>query len=515
LKDFYSTFRTYVEDELIESKHAVFFEDKVSTYGDLLAEADKVAASLTHYGIKQGDGVAIYMKNSTQVLAIFLGIVKCGAIVMPMNSILTEYEIKPEFEMAKPKCVFISPDKLDTINRIKNTLPALEQVIVMNDSVTEGYITYKEFTSSGAKTQIPALEIDADDVALILFTTGTTGKPKGVMLTHRNLLSVVIGQRNRYGHLGEKVTICPVPLSHIFGLNTVTFASLFRKWPVVLQGQYELHQTAKLIEKYRVSYLATVPLIVKSMTEVADKYDLSSLKIIGAGAAPVPAELYDRVEKTFNLIMLEGWGLTEGAGNATRTPYGVKKVGSCGKAYEGIDIEVAIVDPQDNFLPPGKIGELVLKGSLVMKGYLNNPEATAEVIKDGWLHTGDVAKMDEEGYVYIVDRMKDVIIRGGYNIFPAEVEAAIYQYEGVEEVAVYGVKDAKKGETVAATVKIKDGYSVTPDDIIAHCSERLARYKVPKYAEITHDQLPKTSNNKILRRVLKDNMEAKLSGQKG
>ncbi len=514
MKDFYLTFKEFVDEEHIQSKHAVFFEDSVSTYGNLLAEADKVAASLTSYGVKRGDGVAIYMKNCTQVLSIFLGIVKCGAIVMPMNSILTEYEIKPQFEMAKPKHVFISPDRFSIIKKIKSGLLNLEQVVVMSDSVTDEFMTYNEFINHGAQTNVPAIDIDADDVALVLFTTGTTGKPKGVMLTHKNLLSVAIGQRERYAPLGEMVTLCPVPLSHIFGLNTISFASLFRKWPVVLQEKFELDQTAKIIEKYRVSYLSTVPLIVKSLTDVADKYDLSSLRIVLAGAAPVASELYYAAEKSFNLIMGEGWGLTEGTGCATSTPYGVKKIGSCGPAFDGIGVELGIVDPEGKFLPPGEIGEVVMKGSLVMKGYLNNPEATAEVIKDGWLHTGDIAKMDEEGYVFIIDRMKDVIIRGGYNVFPAEVEAAIYEYEGVGEVAVYGVKDARKGETVAVTVRIKDGYNVTPDDIVAHCVERLARYKVPKYVETTNDPLPRTSNNKILRRVLRDDMEAKLVDKK-
>ncbi len=510
MKDFYTTFSSYVADERIQSKQAVFFKDQVSTYGDLMKEADGVAAALTWYGVKKGDGVAIYMQNCTQVLSIFLGIVKCGAIVMPMNSVLTEYEIKPQFELAKPKCIFISEDRKPVIEKIRGILSELEQVIVMAGESSDGYVSYDEFMSHSGDAEAPAVEMDADDVTLVLFTTGTTGKPKGVMLTHRNLLSVAIGQRSRYAPLGEMVTLCPVPLSHIFGLNTVSFASLLRNWPVVLMEQYELHATAKIIEQYKVSYLSTVPLIVKNLTEVADQYDMSSLRIVLAGAAPVSAELYHSAEKNFNLIMGEAWGLTEGTGCATSTPYGIRKIGSCGPAFDDIGLELGIVNEEGTFLPPGETGELVMKGSLVMKGYLNNPEATDEAIKDGWLHTGDIARMDEEGYVYIVDRMKDVIIRGGYNIFPAEVEAAIYEYEGVSEVAVYGVKDARKGETVAATVKIKEGFDISPDDIIQHCIERLARYKVPKYAEVTRDPLPRTSNNKILRRVLRDDMEKEI-----
>jgi long-chain acyl-CoA synthetase len=229
------------------------------------------------------------------------------------------------------------------------------------------------------------------------------------------------------------------------------------------------------------------------------------------GAAPVAEELYFRVEKTFHCSLVEGWGLTEGAGCSTVTPPGVRKVGSCGIPHEGIGLECAIFDKDDRPLPRGEVGELVQRGPLNMKGYLGNPEATAEILRNGWLHTGDLARMDKEGYIYIVDRKKDVIIRGGFNVYPAEVEAALYTFPGVQEAAAFGVSDSRKGETVAAVIQAAAGLALREEEIIAHCRERLARYKVPKFVKILSDPLPKTPAGKIMRRVLKENLEKDLT----
>jgi len=392
------------------------------------------------------------------------------------------------------------------VEKIRPHFPQLNNIILMSGEPGEGILSYGEFLKRGAGTQ-PASEMVEDDVVLILFTAGTTGVPKGVMLTHKNLFSVVQGQRNRFGPLGEMVTLCAAPLSHIFGLNTMTFASLLRKWCVVLQEWFQINETAKLIESYRISCVMGVPTMVQGLVNAANQYDMKSLSLVLCGAAPVPEELYHSVEKAFNCMMVEGWGLTEGTGNATATPPGVRKVGSCGIPFDGIGVECAIVDEKDNLLPYGEVGELVQRGSLTMKGYLGNPEATAETLRNGWLHTGDLARKDEDGYIYIVDRKKDVIIRGGFNIYPAEVESAIYTHPSIMEAAVFGVSDQRKGETVAVAIMPKAGMKVTEEEIAAHCQERLARYKVPKYIKIMQEPLPKSATGKILRRVLKENFE--------
>jgi len=270
---------------------------------------------------------------------------------------------------------------------------------------------------------------------------------------------------------------------------------------------FQTKEAAQLIERYRISSIFGVPTVVMSLLDVADQYDLKCIKVVLAGAAPVPEEIYHRVEKTFNCFLIEGWGLTEGSGCSTVTPPGVKKIGSCGIPFEGIGLECAIFDENDNPLPPGEIGELVQKGPLNMKRYLNNPLATAEVLRNGWLHTGDLARMDEDGYIYIVDRKKDIIIRGGFNIYPAEVESVLYSFPGVKEAAVFGVHDARKGETVAAAIRINEGVQIDEKELIIYCQERLARFKIPKYFKIYHESLPKTPTGKIMRRVLKEEFE--------
>lgn len=504
--DFYSAFKGFVDEEKIGQKQAVFFNGRATTYGELIEESDRVASALASTGVQKGDIVCIYMGNCTQFLSLFLGIAKCGAIVEPINILLTEYEVKPQLEQTKPKALFVSPSHLPVVEKIRPHFPRLNNIILMSGEPGEGILSYREFLKRDAGMQ-PAAEMVEDDVVLILFTAGTTGVPKGVMLTHKNLFSVVEGQRKRFGPLGEMVTLCAAPLSHIFGLNTMTFASLLRKWCVVLQEWFQIDETAKLIESYRISCVMGVPTMVQSLVNAAGEYDMKSLALVLCGAAPVPEELYHSVEKAFHCMMVEGWGLTEGAGNTTATSPGVRKVGSCGIPFDGIGVECAIVDEKDNLLPPGEVGELVQRGSLTMKGYLGNPEATAETLRNGWLHTGDLARKDEDGYIYIVDRKKDVIIRGGFNIYPAEVESAIYTHPSIMEAAVFGVSDERKGETVAATIMPKPGMQVTIEEIAAHCRERLARYKVPKYIKIMHEPLPKSAAGKILRRVLKENFE--------
>ena len=508
MKDFYSTFYEFVENEKIRRKQAVFFNGYAITYGELVDEAETVSSALHSHGVEKNDVVVLYMGNCTQFLSLFLGIVKCGAIAQPINILLTEHEIKPQLEQTQAKVLFVAPQFMPVLKKAGALGVDLGTIVQMSES-NEGEGGYEEFKGKAMNAQ-PPVNISQDDVALILFTAGTTGTPKGVMLTHGNLLSVIEGQLNRFGMLGEMVVLCCAPLSHIFGLNTTTFGSLLRKWPVVLQEWFSPEETAKLIEKYRVSCFLGVPTMVLGLLEMANNYDMRSLSLVLAGAAPVPEELYKRVEKAFNCMLLEGWGLTEGTGNATATPPGVRKVGSCGIPYEGIDLECAIVDENDNKLPPGEIGELVQRGSLNMKGYLQKPEATEEALKNGWLHTGDLAKMDEDGFIYIVDRKKDMIIRGGFNIYPAEVEAALYTHPDIKEVAVYGVTDIRKGETVAATVMLKSGSQMTEKEILAYCHDRLARFKVPKYINITKEALPKSSTGKILRRVLKDDLEKEL-----
>jgi long-chain acyl-CoA synthetase len=508
--DYFKAYKDFVETEKIDKKQAIFFNGKATTYGEMIGEANRISSALSRLGIQKGDVVTFYMGNCPEFLSLFLGAAKCGAIAAPINILLTEYEIQPQMEKTQSKMIFTSPAYLPVVERIKARLPHLQKVVVLSEKPVEGFLSYRDFLKMG-EGEAPPVDLREDDVVLILFTGGTTGAPKAVMLTHQNLLSVVGGLNGRFRPLGEMVVLCASPLSHIFGLNTITFASLFRKSMVVLIEWFQVEEVAQLIERYRISNVFGVPTVVRSLVEAADKYDMSCLRLVLAGAAPVPEDLYHRVEKAFPCFMVEGWGLTEGAGCATVTPPGVRKVGSCGIPFDVPGLECAIFGKDDRPLPPGEVGELVQRGPLNMKGYLGNPEATAEVIRNGWLYTGDLARTDEDGYLYIVDRKKDVIIRGGFNIYPAEVEAVLYTFPGVQEAAAFGVSDKRKGETVAVAIRPKDGSHIRQEEVIAHCQERMARYKVPKYVKFLPEPLPKTAAGKIMRRVLKDNLEKELN----
>lgn len=508
--DYFRAFQDFVDGEKIDKKQALFFGGKATTYGELVQEAERVSGALEKYGVRKGSTASLYMGNCREFLPIFLGVARCGAIAQPISILLTEYEIQPQLEKTGCQLIFVAPGYLPVVQKIRTQLPQLKTVVVMAENPGENALSYSDFLKGAGKGTPPA-PLEGDDTALILFTGGTTGTPKAVMLTHKNLLSVVQGLKNRISSQGEMPVLCASPLSHIFGLNTITFAALFRKSPVVLEEWFQVEEAAQLIEQYRIACVWSVPTVIRSLTDMAGKYDISCLKLMMTGAAPVAEELYHRVEKTLHCSLVEGWGLTEGAGCSTVTPPGVRKVGSCGIPYEGIGLECAIFDKDDRRLPPGEVGELVQRGPLNMKGYLGNPEATAEVMKNGWLHTGDLARMDEEGYIYIVDRKKDVIIRGGFNIYPAEVEAAVYTLPGVQEAAAFGVSDSRKGETVAVAIRPAAGSTIQEKDVIAHCQARLARYKVPKYVKILPESLPKTAAGKIMRRALKESLEKELN----
>jgi len=505
-------FSDFVKREKLEYLHALFFKGRATTYGELIDESDKVASALfNECGVKKGDAVGIYMSNSPQVVATFFGITRLGAIVVPINTLLTRYEIKPFLEETKASTIFISPTYLPTMEQMKPELPNLKNVIVVSEEAVPGTISYYELLKK-AKSPPPEVELEDDAVAVTFFTSGTTGKPKGTMLTSKGLMNVVEGHHEFYSkHLGGMVAVlAALPLTHIWGLNTITISCLFRKSPVVIEDAFVPEETAKDIETYRVSMLWGVPYHATRLLELVDKYDMSSLKLVLLAGQVVPPELWERIEKTFNCYGAETYGLTEGTGQTIGTPLGQRRPLSTGIPYPGTEIK--IVDDNDNELPVGEVGEVVHKSVANMKGYLNMPEATAQTLKDGWLHTGDLGKVDKDGYLYIAGRKKELIKRGGYNVYPLEIESTIFEHPKVSEVAVFGVNDARKGETVGAAVVPKAGEKVTEEELINYCQERLARYKVPKYIKIMESPLPKTPSGKILKRHLQEEMNKEITG---
>ncbi len=500
--NYFTAFKDYVEKERISKKHALFFNWQATTYGQLIEDANRLAGALKSCGIHEGDVVALYMNNCSEYITCLLGVAKLGGASMPIDVLLTRYEIRPMLEITKAKAVIVSPQYLHTVEELKPLLPEMRHVIVFSRECPPGTLSYFDMLKKAQPLPDAEARGDNDDTMLILFTSGTTGMPKGVPLTHNSLLFVIESMQERYGPYGEMVVLQPLPFSHVFGLHSITMCFLFQKTPSVIMDGWKGEEAAKLIQACRVSFLFVVPTITGDLLNFVDRYDLSSLKVITSGGSPLPPALAERAKTLLGVNMGNGLGLTEVSGMVATMPVGIpEKFGSIGLPLRGI--EVKIFDENDNELPCGEIGEMVQRGPNNMKGYLSAPEATANTLRGGWLHTGDLAYMDKDGYIFWVDRKKDAIVRGGYKVYPTEVEAAIYQHPSVAEAAVFAVADERKGETVGAAVTPKKGKTLTSEEIIQHCQERLARYKVPKYVKIM-DGLPKSATGKILRRKLRD-----------
>jgi long-chain acyl-CoA synthetase len=342
-----------------------------------------------------------------------------------------------------------------------------------------------------------------DDTAVVIYTSGTTGRPKGAQLTHFNMLMNALCNADKLLDMKEDdVGIAVLPLFHIFGQTCVMNACIYKGTTVALVPRFEPEAALKAIQSAGVTIFSGVPTMYQYLLRCPelDEYDISSLRIGVSGGASMPVEVMKAVEGRFGITILEGYGLSETSPTATfNRSERERKVGSIGLPIWGT--EAKVVDANDEEVVRGERGELVLRGHHIMKGYHKKPDATAEAMKNGWFHTGDLATMDEDGYIFIVDRVKDMVVRGGFNVYPREVEEAIYEHEGVAEVAVIGVPHEELGEEVAAVVVMKEGESATEEEIIAFARERVARFKYPRSVTFM-DDLPKTATGKILKREL-------------
>jgi long-chain acyl-CoA synthetase len=349
----------------------------------------------------------------------------------------------------------------------------------------------------------PAADVAPDSLALLIYTSGTTGRPKGVMLDHANVAAMCDMTQASLGITAEDHSLLVLPLFHVNGIIAGTLSPLLAGGQVTVPARFSPRTFFGIVERVRPTYFSAVPAIYAMLTALpnAATADTSSLRLVVCGAAPMPPELIARVEATFGVALIEGYGLSEGSCASTLNPYdGVRKPGTVGLPLPGQ--EVRCVDRDGRPVPQGERGEVVIRGANVMRGYLNRPEETAKTLVDGWLHTGDVGVFDADGYLQIVDRIKDMIIRGGENIYPKEIEAALYTHDGVLEAAVVGRPDDVLGEVVVAHVALRPESATTAEDLHALCAERLARYKRPVAIEL-HDALPKNAIGKIDKRALR------------
>ncbi|MBS3679398.1 long-chain-fatty-acid--CoA ligase [Ornithinibacillus massiliensis] len=522
-------------------KKALYFMGKELTFAELYEQASKFANYLQGLGVEKGARIAIMLPNSPQSVIAYYGSLMAGAIVVQTNPLYTERELEYQLTDSGSKiivCLDILVPRVTNVKKatqlehmivtgIKDYLPFPKNLIYpfiqkrqynMVVKVEESADTHV-WTEIMDKAQVEYEEVFVDpveDVAILQYTGGTTGYPKGVMLSHRNLVANAkmceawIYEMKK----GEDIILGVLPFFHVYGMTAVMNISIFTASKMILLPKFDAGDVLKTIHKQKPTVFPGAPTIYIGLLNHPDlnKYDLSSVNACISGSAPLPVEVQEKFEKVTGGKLVEGYGLTESSPVTHANFIYEKRVsGSIGVPWPDTDAKILNMETYEE-VEAGEIGELAVKGPQIMMGYWNRPDDTENTLKDGWLLTGDLGYMDENGYFFIVDRKKDMIIAGGYNIYPREVEEVLYEHEAIQEVVVAGVPDPYRGETVKAYVVLKEGFHVTEEELNTFCRERLAAYKVPRIYDF-RDELPKTAVGKILRRQLVDEEKSKAEQQ--
>lgn len=481
---------------------SIIFEGKEYTNVQMDRAARKLGNALKKLGVKRGDRVILQMPNSPEVFQAFQGIWKIGAIAVPINYQIGAEETAYIYQDSGADIVITVPEFMDKVKEAQTKSPGVKNVIVVSEKAIEGTLSFaKLLQESSDKLEI--VQTDDNDVAALVYTSGTTDKPKGVMQTHYGLYYTAIKVQETNNYSMEAVNVAMLPLCHSYGIGIMNSSSLRTYGKTVVLRQFNLEQLFSAIEKYKVTSVAAVPTMYIYMLGYPDyaKYDLSSVKYFICGSAPLSIETWKQFKGKFGGEIAEGWGLTEACANNSCNPIdGLKKVGSIGVPMKGM--EMKIFDDNDKEVPQGRDGEIVLRGPMVMKGYWNQPEATAEIIRNGWLHTGDIGYVDTDGYFFITDRKKDIIIKGGENISPRAIEEVLYAHPCIAEAACIGITDKVYGEDIKAFVVLRPEQKATPDEIMEYCEGKLKRFFVPKDIVIL-STMPKTLVGKILKKELR------------
>jgi long-chain acyl-CoA synthetase len=516
---------------------ALYFEGRTISYSELAERAWRFAGALAKLGVKKGTRVGLILPNCPQAVVALFGALRIGAVVVQNNPLYTERELEHQLGDADVEVVVCLDLVYERVRALRERVGIREVVVT---SVLDELPAVKRmaapYTKRGREASAAIgrdepvrrwrelLRQEADkpaeaavdpevDLALLQYTGGTTGVAKGVMLSHRNLSANVEQVRAWFPDAdpGHEIMMAVLPFFHVYGLTVCLLLGIRLRAALVLLPRFDLEQVLKAIDRYRPTLFPGVPTIYVAINNAVEKggHDLSSIKACLSGAAPLPMEVAERFERFSGGRLVEGYGLSESSPVAIANPiYGKRKAGTIGMPLP--DTLARVIDPEDSSrtMPVGESGELAIRGPQVMRGYWNRPDESAQVLRDGWLLTGDMAVMDDEGYFSIVDRKKDLIIAGGYNIYPREVEEVLYEHPKVEEVCVAGVADTYRGEVVKAYVVLREGQQATADELRDFAKTRLAAYKVPRVVEF-RDQLPKTMVGKVLRRALQEEESAK------
>lgn len=490
---------------------AVIFDDFKMRYAELNAAANKFANVLGELGVQRGQKVALMLPNIPQFMIAYYGTLKAGAVVVPLNVLLKAPEVSFHLEDSDSVALIAWEGFLGEAVPGYQAVSTCHNLVVVNAPGSNNLPPVENAKSfnqlmANASHVFDLAPTNPEDTAVILYTSGTTGKPKGAELTHFNMFFNAL---NGVHYLGIEwkptdVALVALPLFHSFGQSAVMNIAIMAGATVSLMARFDPVKAFEVMQRDKVTAFSGVPTMYFYLLNHPDrkKYDLSTLRICTSGGSAIPVEVLNAWERETGCKILEGYGLSETSPVASfNVAFKPTKPGSVGMPIWGV--EMRCVDEAGKEVPVGEVGEIVIRGHNVMKGYLKRPEATAEVIRDGWFHSGDIGKMDEDGYFYIVDRVKDMIIRGGYNVYPREIEEVLYAHPAVAEAAVIGVPDVALGEEVKAVVVLKQGVELSEDELRSYLKERIASNKYPRLVEISADPLPKNATGKILKRELK------------
>lgn len=493
---------------------AIKFKGQTVTYSELDSKVQKYATYLSKIGIKKGDKVVLSCLNSPEFIYSYLAVVKLGAIIVPINLLLTIEEMKYVIKNSEAKTMIVHPTILLKLKQSKNFKKQAIATLFENSIIRkiakkiiglDIILLDQKFNKKIDSISKISFEEASDDsqVSTFLYTSGTTGKPKAAMLTHKSLLTNVVQLSKTIDIYENDNFLCVLPLFHVFAFTVCSLLPLYKGATITIHEMFQPKELIESLSKDGATIFPGVPSMYIILLEaLKTNVTFPNLRLAISGGAALPVEIFRQAKEKFNFPLIEGYGLSEASPVVTLNPFdGVQKEGSIGLPIYGVECKV--VDENGNEVGVEETGELIVKGENVMSGYYKQEEQTKETLKDGWLYTGDMAKKDSEGYVYIVDRKKDLVIVGGFNVYPREVEEVIYAFPKVKEAAVVGIKDNLRGEYVKAFIVLKEGQTCHSRELLRYLKERLAVYKLPREIKFV-DELPKNGAGKILKRVLRE-----------
>jgi long-chain acyl-CoA synthetase len=495
----------------VPDKTALILDDTSLTYDQLNRRVNRLAHALVELSLQKGDRVAVLTHNCIEFYEIYLACCKTGGVLMPVNNLLRERELVRDMGYVKPRFLFYQAEFSEMVSKVMGQAPSLEMGVCLGPPAIPGHREYEQIMDGQSEGE-PVAAVEEDDLMSIFLTSGTTGRPKGAMRTHRQNCLNALSAAVELGLTPDDRVLLLFPFYHVTFEDR--FCHLLRGNTIVIrrEGSFRAPEVLELLAKHRITICQFVPTMINTMLQEKnlEDFDLSSLRLILYAAAPMPVELLKIALQRFQCGFMQFYGQTETGPMTTvlraeehrlATQEDLDRLASCGRP--SLLFEVRLVDPNDQAVPVGQVGELTVRSEAMTKGYWELPEETEKLLKGGWLHTGDFARQDEAGFVYIVDRKNDMIISGGKNIYPREVEEVLYSHPAVLETSVIGVPDPHWGESVKAVVVLKPEASATEEELIAFCKTNLASYKKPRTIEF-RETLPKSATGKILKRMLRE-----------